>query len=143
MIPIAMAPDDGRFDHLKAIKLGEFPEDVIRSAIKASERAGIRTLSWVRRAVDAQIDRDLAFVPDGKKINGYVYVAGPPDGSKVKIGVSRRPRSRISGIKSSGGVMSIALFYIHGDLLHYLVEQTAHALLSDRSLGWEWFCVSP
>jgi Meiotically Up-regulated Gene 113 (MUG113) protein len=142
--PIYIYPDGGEMRTLREQRRREVTDGWRRYAIAAAEREGISTRAWLLRDIDRRIDRELAGIHDDRQVNGYVYVAGSPDGGgPIKVGVSRTPRDRIQSVRSEVGWPSVALFYIQGEVYKTFVEYEAHRLLWAYRVNGEMFDVSP
>jgi hypothetical protein len=143
MTPIYVFPNDGELTKLRETTRRKITIEYRRQAMIAAELEGIRTVVWLRRDIDRRIDRNLAGIRDDRRVNGYVYVAGSPDGGLIKIGSSRRPRLRVRALRLEMKLQTIALFYIQGEIYLTSTEYEVHRLLWAHNRGRELFDVSP
>ena len=141
MLPLCVSPDDGRLRQFTTLRFRDAPPKDRAVAIAAAERRGISVRKWFREAIEQRIDRDLSDTPNDCRVNGYVYVIGPLDGTRVKVGSSRRPRQRLDLLRCLLNE-PLGLFFVQGAEMFVMVEKRAHSLLAAHALGGEWFRTS-
>ena len=71
---------------------------------------------------------------------GFVYFMGAPTGIRIKIGYSKDPQKRLSGVRvgSPSAIVLRGMFPASRD-----VERGLHRYFADDHISGEWFYMSP
>ena len=71
--------------------------------------------------------------------NGFVYFIGNIEAGVVKIGFSKNPKSRISGIQTGTHLMLSILKVVEGN---YGIEKQYHRKFSRQRIRGEWYSIT-